>query len=167
MNREERLARELDGTGLEHRAAELAGLPVAQVDLIVMIARASRRAGREHERQVRRQRVADRRKYGHVEDDQAAAATERQTLALARRAGANLDTLARLRQHYDDGTAVLALAVVGARAQGYSDTAIGMALGHDKAFARQAVGRRFGRRNQADACSDDHYTGLAGTGGPA
>ena len=156
MNREQRLVRGLDGTGLEHRAAELAGLPVSQVDLIVMIARASRRAGRAHERQVRRQRVADRRRYSHVEDGQQAAATQRQTLALARRAGSNLDTLARLAEHYADGPAVLGLAVAGLRARDYSWADIGAALG----VTRQSAWERF-------RCQGDPDTGLAGIGDPA
>jgi hypothetical protein len=156
LNREQRLARELDGTGLEYRAAELAGLPVSQVDLIVMIARASRRAGREHERQVRRQRVANRRRYGHVEDGQQAAATQRQALALARRAGSNLDTLARLAEHYADAPAVLGLAVAGLRARDYPWADIGSALG----VTRQSAWERFGRQGDPD-------TGLAETRGTA
>ena len=156
VNREQRLARELYGTGLEHRAAELAGLPVSQVDLIVAIARASRRAGRERERQVRRQRVADRRRHGHVEDGEQATATQRQTLALARRAGSNPDTLARLAEHYADGPAVLALAVAGLRARDYSWADIGAALG----ITRQSAWERFGRQGDPD-------TGLAETRGTA
>jgi hypothetical protein len=152
VTREERLRRELPAD-LAHRAAELATLPVTQVDLIVGALRSAHREGREHERQVRRQRVADRRKYNHIEDHQQ---TERQTLALARRAGSSLDTLARLAEHYDDGPAVLALAVAGLRARGYSDSEIGQALG----VTRAAVGQRFGRKR-------DLYAGPAGTGDPA
>jgi hypothetical protein len=155
VNREERLRRERPAD-LAHRAAELASLPTAQVDLIVGALRSAHRAGREHERQVRRQRVADRRKHGHIEDDQQADATSRQALALARRAGSNLDTLARLAGHYDDGPSVLALAVAGLRAQGYSDGEIGAALG----ITRQAVWKRFPRQPEVDA-------GPAGTEVPA
>jgi hypothetical protein len=157
VNREERLRAALDGTGIEDRAIlALAALPAAQVDLIVSALKASGRAALARDKQRRRQRVADRRKYGHIEDDQQAEATRRQTLALARRAGSNLDTLARLAEHYDDGPAVLALAVDGLRAQGYSDGAIGQALG----VTRAAVGQRFGRKG-------DLYAGPAGTGGAA
>jgi hypothetical protein len=155
MTREERLRRELPAD-LAHRAAELASLPVAQVDLIVGALRSAHRAGREHERQVRRQRVADRRKYNHIQDDQQADACRRQALALARRAGGNLDTLARLAEHYDDGPSVLAMAVAGLRAQGISDGLIGQALG----ITRQAVWKRFPRQPEVDA-------GTAGTGVPA
>jgi DNA-directed RNA polymerase specialized sigma24 family protein len=155
VNREERLRRELPAD-LAHRAAELASLPVAQVDLIVGALRLAHRAGREHERQVRRQRVADRRKYNHIEDHQQADATSRQALALARRAGSSLDTLALLQQFYDEGPSVLGLAVAGLRAQGYSDGEIGRALG----ITRAAVGQRFGRKR-------DLYAGLPATGDPA
>jgi hypothetical protein len=156
VTREERLRAALDGTGMEDQAASLATLPAAQVDLIVSALKASGRAALACDRARRRQRVADRRKYGHIEDGQQADATNRQVLALARRAGSILDTLSRLKEHYDDGPAVLALAVAGLRAQGYSDGQIGQALG----VTRYAVGLRFGRRG-------DLYTGLAGTGDPA
>jgi hypothetical protein len=156
VTRVERLRAALDGTGLEDRAADLATLPASQVDLIVSALRASGRAALARDKARRRQRVADRRKYNHIEDHQQAAATERQTLALARRAGSNLDTLARLKEHYADGPSVLALAVAGLRAEGYSDGEIGRALG----ITRAAVGQRFGRKG-------DVYAGLARTGDPA
>jgi len=149
MNRAERLRSALGGTGLEDQAASLATLPAAQVDLIVAAIRASRRAALAADKARRRQRVADRRRHNHIEDDQQAEATERQTLALARRAGSNLDTLTRLAEHYADGPAVLALAVAGLHAQGYSDGEIGQALG----ITRQAVWKRFPRQPQVDtAC---------------
>jgi hypothetical protein len=153
VNREARLRAALGGTGLEDQAAGLATLPTAQVDLIVAALKASGRAALARDKAWRRQRVADRRKHHHIEDDQQAAATERQTLALARRASTNLETLERLKAHYDDGPAVLALAVAGARAQGHSDSAIGAAL-H---CTRAAVGQRFGRKG-------DLYTGPAESG---
>ena len=156
MNREQRLRAALEGTGMEDQAAGLATLPAAQVDLIVSALKASGRAALARDKARRRQRVADRRKYHHIEDGQQADATDRQALALARRAGSNLDTLARLKEHYDDGPAVLALAVAALRAEGYSDGQIGQALG----VTRYAVGLRFGRRG-------DLYTRPPGTGDPA
>ncbi len=153
MTREERLRVALAGTGMEDRAADLATLPAAQVDLIVAAVKAAGRAALARDKDRRRQRVADRCKHHHIDDDQQAAATERQTLALARRASTNLETLARLKEHYDDGSAVLALAVAGARAQGHSDSSIGAAL-H---CTRAAVGQRFGRKG-------DLYTGPAESG---
>jgi hypothetical protein len=152
VNRAERLRAALDGTGMQDQAASLAALPAAQVSLIVAALKASGRAALARDRDRRRQRVADRRRYGHVEDHQQAEATERQTLALARRAGSSLETLARLQQFYADGPAVLALAVAGLRARGYTDGEIGQALG----VTRAAVGQRFGRKG-------DLYAGPAGT----
>lgn len=146
MNRAERLRRELP-PDLAGRAGELAGLPVAQVDLIIMAMRASRRAGRQLERDQRRQRRTDRRRYHWIQDQDQADATERQTQALARRASGNLDTLARLAEHYADGPSVLALAVAGARAHGYTDGEIGRALG----VTRQAIRQRFPRQDQVVA----------------
>ena len=153
MNRAGRLRAALEGTGLEDRAADLATLPASQVDLIVSALKASGRAALAREKERRRQRVADRRSFHHIEDQQQAEACERQTLALARRAGSNLDTLARLKEHYDDGHAVLALAVAALRTQGYSDAEIGAALD----CTRAAVGQRFGRKG-------DLYTGPAESG---
>jgi hypothetical protein len=139
MTREERLRAALADTGMEDRAADLATLPAAQVDLIVATLKAAGRAALARDKARRRQRVADRRKHHHIEDDQQAAATERQTLALARRASTNLETLERLKAHYDDGPSVLALAVAGARAQGRSWGAIAQALG----VTRQTAWERF------------------------
>jgi hypothetical protein len=141
MNREERLRAALPGADHE-MITRLGALPAADVAAVVAALRLAHREGRAHEVEVRRQRVRDRRKYKHIEDEQHAAATGRQVLALARRARSNLDTLAMLKQFYDDGPQVLALAVAGARAQGYSDTEIGNAL----ECTRAAVGQRFGRK---------------------
>jgi hypothetical protein len=156
MNREARLRAALDGTGLGDQAAGLATLPAGQVDQIITMLRAAGRAAIARDKARRRQRVADRRKYGHIEDDQQADATRRQTLALARRAGSNLATLARLAEHYGDGPEVLALAVAGLRARGYSWADIGSALG----ITRQSAWERFG-------CQGDPDTGPAGAGEPA
>jgi hypothetical protein len=146
VNREERLRRELPGD-LKDRAGELAGLPVATVDLIVAGLRASHRAGREYETCQRRQRRENRRRYGWVEDDQYADAAVRFLDGLGRRAGANLEALAALAAIIRQARTLLALAVAGARAVGYSDTEIGEALGHPRESARQAVGQRFGPRS--------------------
>lgn len=153
MNRAARLLAALDGTGLEDRAADLAGLPAGQVDLIAAMIRAAGRAALAGDRQRRRQRREDRRRYRHIEDPEQADACDRQALAFARRAASNLYTLARLSEHYDDGPAVLALAVAGLRSEGYSDAEIGAALG----ISRQAVGQRFGRKREV-------HTGPAGRG---
>lgn len=154
MNREERLRRELPD-GLKGRAGELASLPAAQVDLIVSALRASGRAALDRDRQRRRQRRADRRKYNHIEDPDYAAASVRILDGLGRRAGSNPDALGGLNRFItQDGPAVLAMAVDHLRAQGYSDGEIGAALG----ITRQAVGQRFGRKGGVHA-------GPAETGG--
>lgn len=153
MNREERLRRELPD-GLKDQAAGLAGLPAAQVDLVVRALRASHRAGREHEKQVRRQRREDRRKYNHIEDHDYAAASVRVLAGLGGRAGRSLDALGDLDRFIAEaGPAVLAMSVNDCRARGYSDGEIGAALG----ITRQAVGQRFGRKGGVHA-------GTAGTG---
>jgi DNA-directed RNA polymerase specialized sigma24 family protein len=154
MNREQRLV----AAGMDSATAAEIGslLPAGTVDKVCAALRASHRAGRQHEQTVRRQRRDDRRKHHHIEDDQHAASVERNTLALARRASASLDTLARLSEHYADGPTVLALAVAGLRAEGYSDGEIGAALGVTPA----AVGQRFGRKR-------DLYAGRPGTEGAA
>jgi DNA-directed RNA polymerase specialized sigma24 family protein len=105
----------------------------------VAAVKASGRAALARDRGRRKQRVADRRKYNHIEDQQQAEACQRQTLALDRRAGSNLETLARLKEHYDDAPSVLALAVAALRAQGYSDGEIGAALGLHQGCGRPAV----------------------------
>jgi hypothetical protein len=139
VNREERLRAALAGTGLEDRAADLAGLPAAQVDLIVSALKASGRAALARDKARRRQRKKDDRENGNYDESQLADRNDRQTLALARRASTNLETLERLKAHYDDGPSVLALAVAGARAQGRSWGAIAQALG----VTRQTAWERF------------------------
>jgi len=189
VNRADRLARELPA-GLKDRAAELATLPAAQVDLIIGALRSAHREGREHERQVRRQRRADASKYHHYDEEQLADRTAGVLEATALRAAGlptrsqrnqaaaigaepaatngNLDALAALARFKREIPGLEEMAVAGLRARGdVSDTEIGMALGYDRAFARQAVGQRFGRKSQAADCSDHRYTGQAGTGGPA
>ena len=146
VNREERLRAALDGTGIEDRAADLASLPASQVDLIVSAIKASGRAALARDRERRKQRREDRRRFHHIEDGQQAEACLRQTLALARRAGSNLDTLARLKEHYEDGPSVLALAVAGLRARGYSWAEIAGALD----ITRQSAWERFGRQGHPD-----------------
>ena len=81
-----------------------------------------------------------------MEDADYAGASARFMDGLGRRAGANLEALAALAAILREGRALLALAVAGARAQGYSDAEIGAALG----VTRQRVGQRFGRKRDVD-----------------
>jgi hypothetical protein len=146
-NRQERLRRELPGD-LKDRAGDLADLPVAQVDLIVAGLRASHRAGRQYEQQMRR------RNRGRPRDaDEIAGGAGRLLVRMGRRgADGDLDAAAAL---YDlterQGPALLRLTVAGLRARGYTDAEIAAGLGVDPpgrepAFspARSLAGERRG-----------------------
>ncbi len=165
MNREDRIRRELPDT-LEDRAAELAGLPADQVDLIVAALRASHRAGRQHEKELKRQRKTDDKKHGNYDESQLAARNLRLVTSTGKRASANLDALASLVEFTRHSQATIDLAVDGLRANGVSDTDIGVTLGRPPEFARQAVGRKYGRRGKAVTCSQDDYTETAVSTGP-
>lgn len=143
MTRAEKLRRALPAAAPDDLVGRLAGLPAATVADLVAALRLAHRAGRAHEVAARRQRIADRRRFHHVQDDDLAAAAERQVAALARRAAASPDALSRLREHYAGGPAVLAVAVAGARAHGYSDRELAATLN----VSRQAVSQRFPRQD--------------------
>lgn len=141
MNRQERLRREMPAE-LQHRAAELATLPVAQVDLIIAGFRLSRREGRKVEAEARK-----RRNEGRSDGPGLASAAGRLTARAARRA--TPETLARLAEHYDEGPAVLQVVVDGLRAASprpFSWAEIGSALG----ITRQSAWERFGRQGDPD-----------------
>ena len=91
-----------------------------------------------------------------TESDAYGRAVVRMIGGMGRRASADLDALAALADAVDNARAILALAVDGCRARGYSDGEIGAALG----ITRQAVGQRFGRKR-------DVHAGLTGSGVPA
>ena len=76
-----------------------------------------------------------------------AAAVVRQIRSMGVRASADLDALRWLAGAADCARAALAMAVDGCRARGYSDGEIGAALG----ISRQAVGQRFGRKQDVHA----------------
>lgn len=142
MTKEQRLAAVLAGTPLQDQAAALAALPGDEVDRIVRVATATRRAGRADEKAIRAQRHRDRRAYGWTEGPRLLKAVRQLvTGSLVSKAALDLDTLAGLDQHYKAGRAVLARAVAGARNNDYSDEQIAQALG----VTRQAVERRFPR----------------------
>jgi hypothetical protein len=149
VNREGRLRREL-GTGHEHLAVDLGRLPVDQVKLIVTALRAARRAGREHDRAVRRQRRADAKRW--YDEEQLADRNLRLLDATGKRAERSLDALEWLGQANSRTDELIALAVAGLRAQGVSWELIGEALG----ITRQAAWQRFGRQ---DAFTADRLAG--------
>jgi hypothetical protein len=137
VNRETRLRRLLDGTGLEDQAATLAANPEA--DLIVSALKAGRDAAVKHAADLRK-RQRQERKY---DADQLGEAVGRLLAVLARRsadgdleAGASLYGLeARVRR-------LLQEAVDGLRVTGYSDPEIAAGF----STTRQAIGQRFGRK---------------------
>lgn len=141
MNRADRLRTVLPGADLM-MIERLATLPTSVVADVVAAAKQAHRDGRAHEVSVRRQRKADRRKHGHVEDDQQAAATERMMEARVRRAGRSLEAARTFADFEHSIPAMKILIVAGLRAEGYSDPEIGDALG----VTRQAVGQAFGRK---------------------
>jgi hypothetical protein len=91
-----------------------------------------------------------------TEDADYGKAVVRMIGGMGRRASADLDALRSLVDAVDNARQILALAVDGARARGYSDGDIGQALG----ITRQAVWKRFPRQPKVDA-------GTAGTAVPA
>jgi len=161
MNRAARLARELDGTGLEHRAAELATLPVAQVDLIVAAVRASRRVGREHEKDLRRRRRSDARRFRWYDESELTARNVAVLEAQGERAAGNPDALAGLAEARDSIDRRIAAAVPRLREAGYLDVEIAAALG----ISKQLLGQRYGRRRTPDQSRSLFTPGDPETGG--
>jgi hypothetical protein len=141
VTREQRLRAALTGTGLEEQAADLASLPAAQVDLIVSAIRASHRAGREHERQVRRQRKADARNHRWYDEDQLTRKNVGSISAAGQRARTNPDALAGLAQARAAIDREIDHAVIQLRRE-YPDTEIAAVLG----FTSAAIGQRYGPR---------------------
>jgi hypothetical protein len=91
-----------------------------------------------------------------IEDAEYASGVVRLIRKMGVRASADLEALKWLAGAAEHARGVLAVAVDGCRARGYSDGEIGAALG----ISRQAVGQRFGRKR-------DVYTGQATRDGTA
>lgn len=146
MTREERLRRALADTGMEDQAPALAGLPAGQVTVIVAAIKASHRAGREHEREVRRQRKADASKHDHFRED-IVPRNLRLVGKQGERAGSgDLDMLAGLAQLRRLADGLIGRGVAGCRARGIPDTAIAEAL----SVTKQAVSKRWQRSTEVD-----------------
>lgn len=112
------------------------------VDAVCALLRAARRAGRAEEQESRRKHREGRRR----DPGQLGADTQRMVVSgLGKRAAIDLDALSALQELFDSERDVMTMAVAGLRTR-YSDTEIGIALGLQPDYARQEVGRRFGRR---------------------
>ena len=142
MNREQRLRKAVPGAD-SNLIGALAGLPAAEVTLILAAVRQARRDEREHQAELKRQRKADDRNHGNYDE----ADLVRRNLAIVtsqgkRAAGGNLDALGALGQLRKHADTWLAQAVNGCREQGYSDHDVAQALG----VTRQAVSQRYPRQ---------------------
>jgi hypothetical protein len=165
-SRADRIRKAVPGLA-EEDITSLASLGQAELAVVLKALRQARRDERQHQADRKRQAKTDKRNQPGLADDGFKAEDYLDSLlvkSIVPRAGRNLGHLTRLNQHYDDGPEVMALAVAGARAKGWSDTQIGMALGYDKEFARQEVHRRFGSRIAPAGRRQNSYTGSAGTG---
>ena len=146
----------------EEDISTLASLGQAELTVVLRALHQARRDERQHLADRKRQAKTDKRNQPGLADDGFKAEDYLDSLlvkSVVPRAGRSLEHLARLRQHYADGPEVMALAVAGARAKGWSDTQIGMALGYEKEYARQEVHRRFGSRIALGGCRTNSYTG--------
>lgn len=141
MNREQRLRKAVPGAD-SNLIGALAGLPAAEVTLILAAVRQARRDEREHQADLKRQRKADDRKHGNYDE----ADLVRRNLAIVTGQGkrardGNLDALGALSQLRKHADTWLAQAVDGCRDRGYSDHDIAQALN----VTRQAVSQRYPR----------------------
>lgn len=141
MNREQRIRKAAPGAP-DQTVAALAALPVAVVNDVVVALREARKDAIAQHKALRRQRRLEARRYHWYDEDQLAARNTRIVARSGERAAANLDALASLAGLASHAQDMIALAVDGLRARGYSDTEIGMAMG----ITRQAVGQHYGRR---------------------
>lgn len=145
----------LDGADVE----ALAALPQAEVSLVLKAARQARRDALAEAADRRRQRKADDAKHGNYDESQLAARNMRVIASQGKRAeSGNLDALAALAANRKHTDTWIEWAVAGCRADGVSDTKIGVALGYDEAFARQEVYRRFGSRGTPAGRRQNSYT---------
>lgn len=156
MTKKERILKALEEADLgpfgESYVGDMASaLDGDRVDRMCYLLRVARAAGRHDERRARVQRRASRRR----DPDQLGTDTQRMVVSgLGKRAAMDLDALTALQALFDSERDVLAMAVAGLRSQ-YSDTEIGIALGLQPDYARQGVGRRFGRRSAQDDLDSD------------
>lgn len=164
MNRADRLRKVVPGAPPE-LVAVLAARPVAEVDLIVALARQARRDERQHQADRRRQRKKDDAEYGNYDEDQLAGRNLRLIETTALRAAGlptkrqlkrdpdrqpgkgNLDAFVTLAQMERDIPRQLQMCFDALIAQGTKDAEIARALG----VTRSAVGQRYRGTGRAKA----------------
>jgi hypothetical protein len=141
VKRETRIRKAIPGAP-DELVAELAGLPVAELDRWLPALRQARKDALEADRARRAQAREDRRQFRHHDEEQLTGATMRIISGAGKRATVDLEALAGLAafaRHIDE---LMAVAVDGLRARGIPDPEIAAALG----TSRQAVGQRYGRK---------------------
>lgn len=149
MNRAQRIRKAAPGAP-DEVIERLAALPLPVVNDILVALRDARKDAVAQYKELRRQRRREARKYHWYDEDQLAARNARIVKRNAERATANLDALTSLASLADHAQEMIALAVDGLRANGYSDTEIGVAIGYPRRGARQAVGQHYGRRGASE-----------------
>jgi len=142
---EQRLRRALAAVGVEAEPAltGIGALTAVQAELVAALLRQAHRHGRDHETLLRKQRREERRTEDHSFGDVAT----RMVQAAGRRAERDLGALEALREIRKAIEEQERRAVAGLRSQGFSDAAIGAALGATK----QAVQQRFKRQGALSA----------------
>ena len=150
MNRAQRL-RKAAPSAPDEVVEAVAALPLPVVNHVLVLLRDARKNAVHDYKALRRQRRLEGRKYRWWDEEQLAARNARIVRRNAERAAdGNLDALASLASLVSHAQEVIPLAVDGLRARGYSDTEIGVAIGHPRRSARQAVGQHYGRRSAGE-----------------
>lgn len=137
MNRADRLRKVVPGASRE-LIAVLAARPVAEVDLIVALARQARRDERRHQAERRRQRKRDDRQFANYDEADLNGRNLRLISSQGVRASSNLDALAGMAEARRLLDAGISAAVASLRAHGYADEEIGRALGNNPPSGRPA-----------------------------
>ena len=133
MNRADRLRKVVPGASRELIAA-LAARPLAEVDLVVALARQTRRDERQHQADRRRQRKRDDRQFANYDEADLSGRNLRLIAGQGGRAASNLDALAGMAEARRLLDAGISEAVASLRARD-SDEEIGQALAGASALA--------------------------------
>jgi hypothetical protein len=139
--------------------AALASLGQAEVAVITRVASQAGRDALSRQAERKRQRKADNRRHGNYDEADFIRRNEAVVTKQGERAASgNLDALAALGTLHRHVGTWIRWAVEGCRAEGYSDTDIGEAIG----ITRQSVGERFGRKGTLTADDRPEHAGLDG-----